>query len=281
MQVDIQKTYINDTSSFNLKIKHHFSPGLITGIFGPSGAGKTTLLRLIAGVALPDSGTISFKTQTWFKNIEHIPTEERALSFVFQDVPLFSSMSVLKNIHIARSKDLSNSKTDQIISTLGLAPLVKKRPHTLSGGEKQRVALAQALLRKPQLLLLDEPFSAMDGQIKLKAQQLLKQLHKEWKLTILFISHNIADTMRLCAEVLYINKGEIVKIDYINDLFSNPLGAHKIKAEVLSLEPISGGYNIKLLVGEDIITLTGYLTSAKLRAGDIVSITPENITLNL
>lgn len=181
-----------------------FEPG-ITALFGPSGAGKTSILRAVAGLLRPDAGHVEMAGKVWFDGgAINLPPHERKLGYVFQEPRLFPHLSVARNLRFgARDRDGSD-----LVSLLGLGPLLNRRPSHLSGGEAQRVALARALLSEPQILLMDEPLAALDLGLKQEIMPYLEALRARTDIPILYVSHDIDEVTRLADRVILIEHGE-------------------------------------------------------------------------
>lgn len=181
---------------------------------GSSGAGKTTVLQAISGLSDPDSGTIKLNGIPFFEGKEHsLPTRSRNIGYLFQDYALFPHMTVERNIYYGVDKQRINSTDviiNQLLNVLGIEHLLKKYPHQISGGEKQRVALARALAAKPDLLLLDEPLSALDEDTRVECQDELLRLHELWNIPFVIVTHSRSEAKKLGDRVLRLNKGLIV-----------------------------------------------------------------------
>lgn len=240
-------------ASFDLEI----SNGEFITLYGPSGAGKTTLLRMIAGLEKPDSGTIRVDDQIWFDSAQHInlPPQKRSIGFVFQDYALFPTMSVRENLLFAASGDTSKFFVDELLELTELTNLAHRRPDTLSGGQQQRVALARALVRKPKILLLDEPLSALDSTMRLKLQDELTLIHTRLGVTTLLVSHDIAESVKLSDRIAQIESGKIVRIAKPLELFSTHTLSGKLQfvGEILSIDYDAPVYVITLLVGHSVV----------------------------
>ena len=186
-----------------LKIDHEFAAGSITQIYGPSGAGKTTLLKIIAGLISPEKGLIKVNSTAWLdtdKGINLTP-QKRKPGFVFQDYALFPNMTVLEHLRYATD----NVEWIKRLLLLGkLDTLTEHKPIHLSGGQQQRLAILRALAIQPQLLLMDEPFSALDPEMKAELIAELKIIFKEIDATVLIVSHNPQELEGLADEELYI-----------------------------------------------------------------------------
>jgi molybdate transport system ATP-binding protein len=188
----------------------------VTAIFGPSGAGKTSLLDLIAGLRHPKSALIQLGDRILTDTAigTNVPTRHRQIGYVPQDLALFPHLSVEKNL-LYGCKDNSNPKPlfsyEHVTQVLEIGPLASRSITNLSGGEKQRVALARALLASPQLLLLDEPLASLDTVLKSKIIPYLARIRDEFRLPMLYVTHDWNEVQALCAEALIMERGRIVR----------------------------------------------------------------------
>jgi molybdate transport system ATP-binding protein len=196
-----------------LDVRLTLAPGELLAISGPSGAGKTTLLRLLAGLDRPDGGFIQAAGQTWYSQDRRqwLPPQQRQLGFVFQDYALFPNMTVRENLAFAAAGRPAPG-ISELLETLELTELADRRPAVLSGGQQQRVALARALARRPRLLLLDEPLAALDLPTRLRLQQVLADVHRQFELTTILISHDPAEITRLADRVLELDLGQVRRL---------------------------------------------------------------------
>ncbi|MGI4863889.1 MAG: ATP-binding cassette domain-containing protein [Janthinobacterium lividum] len=191
------------------------APGELVALSGPSGAGKTTLLRMLAGLTRPDSGFLKVQSQIWYDHAQRqwLPPQRRPLGFVFQDYALFPNMTVRENLAFAAEGQLDARRiTDELLELLELTELAPRRPAALSGGQQQRVALARALARRPRLLLLDEPLSALDLPTRLRLQGALAEIHQQFELTTVLISHDPAEIARLADRVVELDLGQVLRV---------------------------------------------------------------------
>jgi molybdate transport system ATP-binding protein len=220
--IDVEKRMLTANGPLNLAIKSDIKTGELVALFGSSGAGKTTLLRILAGLVKPDKGIVKFGNTVWFdsnRSINIIP-QKRNISFMFQDFALFPNMSVEQNIRFAQHEK-SEVAVRELLSIFGLLELSKRKPGDLSGGQKQRVALARALARKPQLLLLDEPLSALDAEMRSTLQNEIAQAHQILGVTSIMVSHDLNEVFRLASHVLCLENGIIKRRGNPDDVFSN------------------------------------------------------------
>jgi NitT/TauT family transport system ATP-binding protein len=179
-----------------------------TALVGPSGAGKSTTLRLIAGLLRPASGEITCNGETWFGPGVHVPVERRRIGFVFQDYALFPHRNVVGNVAFEARRD-----PDEVLRQLGIEHLSRARPRDLSGGERQRVALARALAQDADILLMDEPFGALDAMTRDILHDEIERIWQERRLTVLFVTHNVREAARLGDRIVLLSSrpGRVVE----------------------------------------------------------------------
>lgn len=187
----------------------------ITALCGPSGAGKTTILSIIAGLRLPDAGQVRLGNrvlQDTAKKINLRP-EKRRIGYVFQEFLLFPHLNIRDNLLYGWKRRADGARVidlDRVVRLLELGHTLARLPHTLSGGEKQRVALGRALLGGPELLLLDEPLGSMDQELKDRVLDYLEAVLVEWQIPTVFVSHSIQDVKRLAQRVVIIERGQVL-----------------------------------------------------------------------
>ncbi len=201
----------------------------LVALFGASGAGKSTLINLVAGLLQPDAGRIAIGPDVFFDAKERVrlPIEKRGLGVVFQDARLFPHLSVRANLMFgfkrAGARVLAPQVTfDAVVELLGLATLLERRPHTLSGGEKQRVALGRALLAQPRLLLMDEPLASLDASRKAEVLPYIERLRDEFAIPILYVSHSLDEVLRLATTLVLIERGRVVAAGSVAEVLALP-----------------------------------------------------------
>ena len=209
-------------------------------LYGPSGAGKTSTLRAIAGLLKPDDGELKVNGISWFHSAEKInlPPQKRKVGYVFQDYALFPHMTVQQNLQYACADKQSHDKLDELVTLMELGDLVNRKPGILSGGQQQRVALARALAQQPEVLLLDEPLAALDYKIRLKLQDYLYKIHREYGLTTFLVSHDIGEINKLSNLVIVLEEGKIKASGTPEEIFVKQQisGKFKFVGEVLQIE---------------------------------------------
>ena len=206
---------------FYLRAEFTAEPGSITALFGHSGSGKTTLVNLIAGLERPDRGRITQGERVLFDAEQGIdlPVEKRRLGYVFQDGRLFPHLSVRSNLRYGM-KQTTSVDFDQLVALLNIESLLQRRPGTLSGGEKQRVAIGRALLADPALLLMDEPLASLDSSRRGGILPFIERLRDELGVTIIYVSHAIDEVIRLADRLILLSDGEIAASGGVEDLMS-------------------------------------------------------------
>ncbi len=212
IHANIKKKLFATTGDMHLEANFSIRSGELVTLYGPSGAGKTSILRMLSGLSTPDDGQISVSGNTWYdaKKKINLKPQLRNVGIVFQDYSLFPNMTVKGNLEYALAKGQSHRIVDELLELMELTNLYDKKPVLLSGGQRQRVALARALVRKPAVLLLDEPMSALDTTLRLKIQDYILKVHRQYHLTTILVSHDILEVIRLSKYVFLIERGRII-----------------------------------------------------------------------
>ncbi|GAA3526886.1 TOBE-like domain-containing protein [Aeromicrobium panaciterrae] len=197
--------------------------GGLTALLGPSGGGKTTLLRIIAGLEEADTGTIEIEGT----NATALPVQKRNVGFVFQHYAAFKHMTVAKNVAFGleirkRPKDEVKRRVQELLELVHLEQWSQRLPSQLSGGQRQRMALARALAIEPTVLLLDEPFGALDAKVRKELRDWLRRLHDEMHVTTVFVTHDQEEALEVADSLVIINEGRIEQIGSPDDLYDRP-----------------------------------------------------------
>jgi molybdate transport system ATP-binding protein len=206
---------------FEMALEFTAPPGL-TCLFGRSGSGKTTVINAVAGLIRPDRAEITLDGVA----LHDLPPHQRRVGYVFQDARLFPHMTVARNLtYGARVRRLPVTGFDRIVGLLGIGPLLERRPATLSGGEKSRVAIGRALLSGPRILLMDEPFAALDDARKAEILPYVEALRDEMGLPILYVSHSLPEVARLATTIAVMDAGRLVAFGPAASVLSDPATA--------------------------------------------------------
>ena len=272
--------------------------GQLTALLGPSGGGKSTLLRIIAGLELSDTGTVEIEGT----DATDLPAQKRNVGFVFQHYAAFRHMSVAANVGFGlkirkRPRKEIAAKVDELLALVHLAQFADRLPSQLSGGQRQRMALARALAIEPKVLLLDEPFGALDAKVRKELRNWLRRLHDEVHVTTVFVTHDQEEALEVSDELVVINHGKVEQVGGPNDLYDRP--ANEFVMEFLGPVTRLDGRLVRphdidiydhaqpgtVPVRVDRLQRVGFEVRADLSAGDSalwVQLTPGQVeTLNL
>lgn len=196
----------------------------VSVIFGPSGCGKTTLLRCMAGLERPPSGVMRVDDEVWQDEGVFVPIHQRGLGFVFQESRLFPHLNVRSNLEYGFHRTPQRQRTifpDRVVDILGIGHLLGRRPHHLSGGEKQRVAIGRALLTSPRLLLMDEPLAALDAARKREILPFFLRLKRELNIPIIYVSHSLGEVLQLVDTLALLEAGKVLACGSVGEVFSH------------------------------------------------------------
>lgn len=258
-----------------LNVKEGLNFGDFLTLFGKSGAGKTTILRILSGLTLPDSGYIKVGEQVWQDGKKFLPPQKRSIGYMFQDYALFPHLNVLDNILFGLENKKERDFADWLIKLMELNPILQSGIHQISGGQAQRVALARALVRKPKILLLDEPLSALDSAMRLTLQDEIAKLHHHLELTTLLISHDISEIFKLSSKIWVLENGAIKQRGSASEIFSRTKlsGKVSLSGEILDKRVDGISCVLKVLCGNEIAQILYDKKAAQeLNAGDKVLI---------
>jgi sulfate transport system ATP-binding protein len=197
--------------------------GQLTALLGPSGGGKSTLLRIIAGLERADSGSVEIEGL----DATNLPPQKRNVGFVFQHYAAFKHLTVRRNVSFGleirkRPKDEVAARVDELLALVHLSQFADRLPSQLSGGQRQRMALARALAVKPTVLLLDEPFGALDAKVRKELRDWLRRLHDEVNVTTVFVTHDQEEALEVADEIIVINEGRVEQIGSPDELYDQP-----------------------------------------------------------
>jgi sulfate/thiosulfate transport system ATP-binding protein len=286
--------------------------GQLTALLGPSGGGKSTLLRIIAGLEKADTGTVNIEGV----DATRMSPQKRNVGFVFQHYAVFKHMTVAKNVAFGleirkRPKDEVRARVDELLKLVHLSQFADRLPSQLSGGQRQRMALARALAVQPKVLLLDEPFGALDAKVRKELREWLRRLHDEVPVTTVFVTHDQEEAMEVADEIVVINDGRIEQVGSPDQLYDEPasdfvmdflgevtqlgdvrLRPHDIEiartpdlagstaADILRMTRI--GFEVRLVVGTEdgrevsVVTTRAHSRSLALQEGERIWITPSS-----
>lgn len=259
ISINIKKLLTGAKGKMLLEINTQIEAQNLVALYGKSGVGKTTLLRILGGLVTPDEGEIIVNNKVWFSSTKgiNLKPQKRNVGFVFQDYALFPNMTVRENLTFALNKNQPLKIIDELIQLIELEELQNRKPKTLSGGQQQRVALARALVKKPSILMLDEPLSALDYEIRYKLQEYILQVHQKYGLTTLLISHDLSEIIRMSNKVIEIKDGKIAKTGTPSEVFHVETFNSKFQftGTVLKIEKQDFLYILTVRIGKDVVKI--------------------------
>ncbi|TIC80077.1 sulfate ABC transporter ATP-binding protein [Nocardioides sp. GY 10127] len=287
--------------------------GQLTALLGPSGGGKSTLLRIIAGLDSADSGTVTIEGT----DATHLPPQRRNVGFVFQHYAVFKHMTVAKNVAFGleirkRPKAEIKKRVDELLDLVHLGQFAHRLPSQLSGGQRQRMALARALAVEPSVLLLDEPFGALDAKVRKELREWLRRLHDEVPVTTVFVTHDQEEALEVADEIVVVNQGRIEQVGTPDQLYDEPandfvmgflgetttLEGRMVRPHEIELSPVRTaheldgvvvrllrvGFEVRLTVlvdrtGEEVqvVTTRAHARALGLDVGDVVHLSPASV----
>lgn len=273
IKINIKKELRN----INLDVNINVNQGDFLCLSGKSGSGKTTLLRIIAGLETAQ-GKIEVANKTWLDDSSFLKVQKREVGFVFQDYALFDNMSVENNLlYINKDKELAS----YLLNTTELYKLKNQKPNTLSGGQKQRLSLCRAFMNKPKILLLDEPLSALDVEIREKLQNEILQLHSEFKTTTIMVSHDPSEIYKLSSKVALIEDGFIKELGSAKEILLKTKGSAKFSLEgrLLEIVKVDVIYIAVVAIGQQLVEVViSKEELSTLKIGQIVSVSTKAFT---
>jgi molybdate transport system ATP-binding protein len=274
IKIDINKQLHGSTGKMNLDINLEIKQGEFLALAGLSGSGKTTLLRILAGLE-EANGIIKIDNSVWLDEKVHLAPQKREIGFVFQDYALFPNFSVINNLlYVNKDKKLAN----HLLDITELSELKDRLPQTLSGGQKQRVSLCRALMNKPKLLLMDEPLSALDPEMRTKLQSEILTLHKEFNITTIMVSHDPSEIYRLASRVVVLNYGEIINDGLPKDILLKTRGSQKFsfEGELLDIVKVDVIHIAIISIGQQLVEIVISKEEAtNLKIGQSVSVSTK------
>lgn len=251
IKIAINKKLHGANGEMSLKLNLEIEEGSFLALTGKSGSGKTTLLRILAGLEEAD-GFIKVGSDIWLNQKESVEVQKRQIGFVFQDYALFPNMSVEENLLFVK-KDKTLAK--KLLEMTELTALKKRLPNTLSGGQKQRVSLCRAMMNRPKLLLMDEPLSALDADMRTKLQNEILTLHKEFGTTTIMVSHDPSEIYRLASRVVVLELGQIVNDGEAKEVLLKTNGSQKFsfEGELLEIIKVDVIYVAIVAIGQQLV----------------------------
>ncbi len=278
IDLSLQKVLHTAEGEMQLDVTARIESGQFISLYGASGAGKTSILRMLAGFMKPDNGFIKVNDAVWFdsQRKNNLEPQQRKIGFVFQDYALFPNMNVRENISFALGTNEPQNIVNELLEVTGLGNLAARKIQTLSGGQQQRVALARAIAKKPSMLLLDEPLSAIDNVMREQLQHTLLEIHKRYALTTILVSHNANEIIKLSDTVIHLEQGRFQEQTTPARFFGNGNDASTLTGNVISIDEKG---NAIVLIDNRLLTLP--VRGTALNNNDRVEITYNNFQIHL
>ncbi|WP_152054783.1 ABC transporter ATP-binding protein [Aliarcobacter butzleri] len=280
IEIKINKPLHGSNGTMNLDIDLKINKGEFVALSGLSGSGKTTLLRILAGLENA-TGTLKIDNEYWLNEKYSKDSQKRDIGFVFQDYALFPNFTVLQNLlYVKKDKELAK----HLLDMTDMYELKDRYPNSLSGGQKQRVSLSRALMNKPKLLLMDEPLSALDPQMRTKLQNEILTLHKEFNTTTIMVSHDPSEIYRLASRVLVLDYGKIVNDSLPKDILLKTKGSQKFsfEGELLDIVRVDVIDIAIISIGQQLVEIVLTKEESKtLKIGQKVNVSTKAFTPNI
>ena len=280
IEIKINKPLHGSNGTMNLDIDLNINKGEFVALSGLSGSGKTTLLRILAGLENA-TGTLKIDNEYWLNEKYSKDSQKRDIGFVFQDYALFPNFTVLQNLlYVKKDKELAK----HLLDMTDMYELKDRYSNSLSGGQKQRVSLCRALMNKPKLLLMDEPLSALDPQMRTKLQNEILTLHKEFNTTTIMVSHDPSEIYRLASRVLVLDYGKIVNDGLPKDILLKTKGSQKFsfEGELLDIVRVDVIDIAIISIGQQLVEIVLAKEESKtLKIGQKVNVSTKAFTPNI
>ena len=274
INITLTKELLGAQGAMTLDVDFQIQEGEFLALSGESGSAKTTLLRILAGLEEAE-GSIEVNQEIWLNEEYTLPPQKRGIGFVFQEYALFENMTILQNLlFVAKDKALAA----RLLEITQLTQLQNRYPNTLSGGQKQRVSLCRAMMQKPQLLLLDEPLSALNPEMRNRLQQEILTLHRAFKTTTIMVSHDPSEIYKLASRVIVLDQGKIIKDGVTKDILLQTQGSQKFsfRGELLELKKVDTIFIATVAIGQQIVEVVVSQTEAKeLQVGKFVQLSTK------
>jgi molybdate transport system ATP-binding protein len=263
IKIRVKKDMHTSEGVGQINVDLNIENGEFVTLFGESGAGKTTFLRILAGLSHPEEGCIEVDGEIWFNHQKklNLSVQQRRVGFVFQEYNLFSHMTVRQHLLFALNKGMHASEIEPWMAMMDLKELEHQKPHQLSGGQRQRVALARTLVNKPRLLLLDEPLSALDIELRLKLQDEIVAIYQRTKITTILVTHDLSEVFKMSNKVFVMEGGKIIESGHPKKVFVDDRVSGKFKFTgqiievnkdgVLNILTVQIGNNVTKVVATD------------------------------
>ena len=261
INIDINKELDGSNGNMDLNVRFSIREGEFVALSGKSGSGKTTLLRILAGLE-EASGKIEVSSNSWLSSKKSLAPQKREIGYVFQDYALFPNMTVEQNLlFVANDKPLAK----HLLEVTELTDLKQRLPNTLSGGQQQRVSMCRALMTRPKLLLMDEPLSALDPNMRTKLQHEILKLHKEFKTTTIMVSHDPSEIYRLASRVLVLENGKLIDDGKPKDVLLKTQGSQKFsfEGELLDIKKVDVIFIAIISIGQQLVEVVVSSQEAK------------------
>lgn len=274
LKIDISKKLHGSSGLMDLNIDLDIKEGDFVALSGKSGSGKTTLLRILAGLEEAE-GAIKVANELWLDGKKSLAPQKRKIGYVFQNYALFPNMSVEENLlFVNKDKALA----DHLLEITELTALKNRLPNTLSGGQQQRVSVCRAMMNRPKLLLMDEPLSALDPDMRTKLQNEILVLHKEFGTTTIMVSHDPSEIYRLASRVVVLDQGQIINDGCVKDVLLKTTGSQKFsfEGELLDITKVDVIYVAIVSIGQQLVEVVVSSDEAKnLTIGQKVSVSTK------